>query len=405
MKQYNNTLEWISSQQEQLILLLESWVNINSGSENAEGLEHMHTLLRSAFASLEGEMETIALAPRLFVDDQGNVVQKAVGKALRIRKKREGTVRFFLGGHMDTVYGKESPFQKAVQMDNNYLQGPGVADMKGGLVIMLTVLQALERSPFAEKMSWEVVINPDEEVGSTSSAPLFIEGAQRNDVGMIFEPSFDDGAIVSARKGSINFSVVSRGKAAHAGRDFDSGSSAIASLAQFIVAAEQLNDRERGITLNFGRIEGGTATNIVPDLAICRCNARMVDPIELNEIKGKLERIVEEWNTRGASLSLHYETERAPKVFDATQERLFLVHQKAAKELGVPMSWRPSGGVCDGNILVGAGLPTIDTLGAVGGKIHTFDEYIQISSLVERAQLATLLLLKIVEQPDDFSRR
>lgn len=405
MDKYREPLDWIATQKKTMLHQLEQWAAINSGSDNIEGLDRMRAALRNAFLPLGGTIEELTLPPKILVDVDGNPVEKHVGKALRIIKKRKGTLRLFLGGHMDTVYPKASPFQTTTLHGDGRLQGPGVADMKGGLVVLLTALQAVERSGFAEKISWEVVINADEETGSCSSAPLFVEAAHRNDLGMIFEPSFDDGAIVSARKGSLNFAVVSRGKGAHAGRDFHAGRSAIPPLARFIVKAETINDKERGITLNFGRIEGGIATNIVPDLAICRCNARMVDPIELDEIKGRVEGIIQEENARGAELVLHYETERAPKVFDAAQERLFLKLKTAAADLGIALAWRPSGGVCDGNILVAEGLPTIDTLGVVGGKIHTVDEYMHIDSLVERAQLSALFIMNILEQNDDLLER
>ena len=158
---------------------------------------------------------------------------------------------------MDTVYAVDHPFQKSVRIDDKILRGPGATDAKGGIVVMLVVLQAFERSPWAEKVGWEVLINPDEEIGSPGSAPLLIQAAKRNHLGLVFEPSLPDGNLVGARKGSGNFTVIARGKAAHAGRDPQLGRNAIDALARFIVALASLDDSGDATTTNVGSHPGG----------------------------------------------------------------------------------------------------------------------------------------------------
>jgi len=212
---------------------------------------------------------------------------------------------------------------------------------------------------------------------------------------LIFEPSFSDGALVSARKGSFNFTVIARGKSAHAGRDFSSGINAASALMKCLLKIESLSNPEKGLTINIGKIEGGDAVNIVPDLAIGYCNARMSSAEDFFIFKRKLESIILEENNAGeAEICLHAKNPRMPRDFDKNHVVFFEECKQCAYQLGYDLTWRPSGGVCDGNILSNAGIPTIDTLGAIGGNIHTHHEYIELDSLLPRIKLCALLLLK-----------
>jgi glutamate carboxypeptidase len=403
MNQYTPYINLISKKQNFLNETLESWSLINSGSENIQGLENMLQKLMASFSVLEGKMEQITLKPRKKIDFRGMPIELPTGKALRIRKHQNAPMQIFLGGHMDTVFPSTSPFQKIEYMGNSTLQGPGVADMKGGLLIMLTALEALEQSPFAGKIGWEILINPDEEIGSSSSEPLFIEAAKRNTIGLIFEPSFSDGALVSTRKGSINFTIVARGEAAHAGRDFQKGRNALTAIARLAIEAEALTDLKKGITVNIGYMEGGGPVNIVPDLAICGFNLRTEKMDDLRCNIENLHKIVDNSNEKGEiSLILHEEVVRPPKLLDEKNNQLFNALYNSAKNLGIDVQFRPSGGVCDGNILSAHGLPNIDTLGAIGGNIHTFKEYILLPSLVERASMTALFLMQLASKEIKF---
>ena len=396
MEKFLPTLAWIESQKEPMLTLLEQWANINSGSDNLNGLALMLSALRESFRSLGGNLEELSLLTRKVVDERGHLQDVSHGKALHIRKYEEAPIKVLLGGHMDTVFPRESPFQKTTHIDANTLNGPGVVDMKGGLVVLLYALQSLEKSPFAGKIGWEVLINSDEEIGSIGSESLWIAYAKRNDLGLIFEPAFFDGSLVSSRKGSSNFTLVARGRAAHAGRDFYLGRSAIAAMSRFICQVESLNNKDKGITLNFGQISGGTAVNIVPDLCICRCNIRVIEPQDLLVIVENLQHMIAQINKEeGLSLSLYPHHSHPPKLFDEKNKDLFEKMALCAKEIGIELQTKPSGGACDGNTLSYEGLPVIDSLGVVGGKMHTYDEYMLISSLVERTQLTALFLMKL----------
>src|SRR5208283_1245581 len=265
MTDYLPHLQWIDGQESRMIDLLTGWVNVNSGTQNLPGLNEVLTLLEEEFSKLGGENERITLDPQQLEHSTGTPVQLPLGRALLIRKRPTAAFRVLLCCHMDTVYAADHPFQKAVRVADNILRGPGVTDAKGGLMVMLVALQAFERSPWAEKVGWEVLINPDEEIGSPGSAPLLIQAAKRNHLGLVFEPSLPDGNLVGARKGSGNFTVIARGKAAHAGRNPQLGRNAIDALARFIVGLASLAGSGDGITTNVGYIQGGGPVNVVPD--------------------------------------------------------------------------------------------------------------------------------------------
>jgi glutamate carboxypeptidase len=396
MEQFLPMLTWIESQQKYMVSLVEQWAQINSGSDNLNGLAQMLAELKKSFSSLGGSVEEVRLHPRSVIDAQGYPKHASHGNALHLLKHEGAPIRVLLGGHFDTVFPPDSPFQKTMHINDKTLNGPGVADMKGGLVILLKALQCLESSELAGKIGWEVILSPDEEIGSVGSESLWRSCAQRCHVGLIFEPAFFDGSLVSSRKGSSNYFLVARGRAAHAGRDFFLGRNAIEAMSRFICHANGLNDQEKGITINVGQIAGGKAVNIVPDLCICKFNVRIVDPKDEFLVMDSLQNAIIEINKEeGLSLSLYPHNTHAPKPFDETTRQLFEQIAQCGKELGLDLQCKPSGGACDGNLLASEGLPTIDSLGVVGGKLHTFDEYIAIDSLVERTKLTALFLMKL----------
>lgn len=396
MKAYQPHLDWIDAQHDHMVETLLAWSRINSGSLNVAGVRRMRETLAAAFAVLGGEQEVLPVAPLQTVNRLGEVEEIPLAEALRIRKRPDAPVRVFLGGHMDTVFPEDSPFQEPRWTDENTINGPGVADLKGGLVVMLTALQALEQSPFAEKIGWEVLLNPDEEIGSQGSNALLVESARRSQLGMIFEPALADGTLAGARKGSGNFTYVVKGRAAHTGREFDQGRNAIAFMAELVGRLYALNGRREGVTLNPGKIEGGGPVNIVPDLAILRFNVRMPQPEDQHWLAEQFEKIeVEMGGREGFTLARHGAFTRPPKPLSATNEKLFALLKECGAELGLAVSWQATGGCCDGNNMAAAGLPNIDTLGVRGGRIHSHEEFVLVDSLVERAKLSALLLMRL----------
>jgi glutamate carboxypeptidase len=396
MMLHDASLQWIDSQSNRMRRLVVDWAGINSGTHNLSGLATLAARLVAEFSILGGELRLIDLPPEETIDARGNAISTPLGQAISIRKRPNAPLRIFLGIHYDTVYGPDDPFQRAEAIDADTLRGPGVVDAKGGLAVMLVAIEALERSEPAAAIGWEVLINPDEEVGSPGSARLFKESAARNQFGLIFEPAFPDGSLVSERKGSGNFSAVIRGKSAHAGRDFHSGRNAIVAAADFALAVHRLNGTIPDATFNVGRIDGGGPVNVVPELAIARLNARIARTEDQQVIELELARIGREVADRHqVSIRVHGGFLSPPKLLDNRTRRLCAHVESCGKELNVPITWTRSGGASDGNKLAAAGLPVIDTLGPRGGNLHSPQEYLSLSSLTERARLTALLLLKL----------
>lgn len=396
---YLSVLNWIAAQEKEMLSLLKAWSDINSGSTNLDGLAKMLEVVRNEFLQTGGARQILPLSPRQSIDAAGNLKECPTGNALIVSKNPLADIQICLGGHIDTVFPSTSLFQTAQIIAPNILHGPGVLDMKGGLVIMIKALEALEKSPFSGKIGWQAFITPDEEVGSLSSVNLIKACAQNKAMGLVFEPSYPDGSFVSSRKGTTDLAIIVRGRAAHSGRDFYEGRSAVVSLARLIAEAEHLNDKEKGITLNFGKISGGEAVNVVPALAMAELNVRANELVDLKRVIEDLKemgRKVQE--NQGTSIVFHVQENYPPKRFDEKHQLLFAVMKECAKELDLLVSWKPSGGVCDGNFLAEYGLPVIDTLGAIGGNMHTSEEFIYINSLTERASLTALLLMKLADR-------
>src|SRR5256885_7707975 len=180
--------------------------NINSYTFILEGVARVGEEAEHLLGALGAQIEWIDLPPAESIDDRGEVVHRPLGRALRARKRSDAPRQVFLGIHLDTVYPLDQPFQEVTGIDKNTLRGPGVIDAKGGLVVMLTEIEALERSGVAPQIGWEVLLNPDEEIGSPGAAHLMVESAKRNHLGLGFEPAIGEGKLVGLRKGTGDFS-------------------------------------------------------------------------------------------------------------------------------------------------------------------------------------------------------
>jgi glutamate carboxypeptidase len=387
---------WLESHAPAMLAELETYVNINTHSLNLAGLSAVSRLLISRLNSLGGVVSEHELPPMQAISSSGETQLLRLGKALLARKRRDAPVRILLNIHSDTVYAPDNAFQRATRPQQNILQGPGVIDAKGGLVALLGALEGFEHSSVAQNLGWDVLINPDEEIGSPGSAALLKQVAGENHLALVFEPALPDGSIVGARKGSGNFTLLVHGRAAHAGRDFEQGRNAIVALADAIARINGVNGQIPGVTVNVGRIDGGGASNVVPDLAIARINVRTTVPDDQQRVKDLFQPILTDLNQRdGIRAELHGEFASPPKLLDDRSRRLSDHVLAAARELGLSLERKPSGGASDGNRLAAVGLPVVDSMGPRGGKIHSPEEFLFIDSLLERAKLSALLLLKL----------
>jgi glutamate carboxypeptidase len=388
-------LDHVAARGQPIVQRAIDWSNLNSGSRNAAGLEAVLVRLEAEARSLDATCERIGTTPSTTIGDDGTVRQEAHAHALKITKRPDAPIQVVLTGHYDTVFPAESTFQTVTTRPDGALNGPGIADMKGGISVMLAALEAFETHPDKTNVGWTVLLSPDEEIGSPASAPLLAELGARGHVGMTYEPALADGTLAGARKGSGNYHLIVTGKAAHAGRAFHEGANAVAGAAIIAARLHALNGQREGVTVNVARISGGGALNVVADNAVVRFNVRVPDAQSSAWISETVRQIATEPPFPGLTLDLHGGMTRAPKPMDASQTALFEAVRDTGSLLGQTIAWKPSGGVCEGNNLHAAGLPNIDTLGVLGGDIHSDQEFAWPASFVERAQLSALILCKI----------
>ncbi len=348
--------------------------------------------LKAAFSSL-GPVETVSLGASRRVTAAGAMEEVFHPPALRVRQRPDAPVQVALTGHFDTVFPASHPFQNPILRPDGVLHGPGVADMKGGLVVMQAALEMFETLPFKDRLGFEVLLSPDEEIGSPASAPFLAELGHRAHVGMTYEPGLPDGGLVDARKGSAIFALILKGRSAHVGRAFDEGRNAVLAGAQAALALSALNGQRDGVTVNIGAIEGGGPVNVVPDIAVVRFNVRAPDEEAAAWSLAEVNKIVDDMAALdGIAAALNGGFTRPPKPLTPAQKRLVDWTGNLARGLGQVVRFAPSGGVCEGNNLAAAGCPNIDTLGPCGGALHSEDEFAIAASFAPRAQLSFLML-------------
>ena len=377
---------------------VECWAALNSGSRNLAGLDAIAGKLADEFAGLPGEVELVKASPVEAVDAGGKAFEVPHGRNLHLKVRPDAPVQLLFTGHMDTVFGVDHQFQSLTWLEpGKVLNGPGVADMKGGIAVMLAALKAVEASPLASVLGYEVVINSDEEVGSLGSAALIAEAAQGKRAALTYEPSaLPDGTLAGARPGSGNFSFAIHGRSAHAGRNPEEGRNAVVAAADLALRLKAAVGS--GLKVNPAKIDGGSPNNVGPDLAVLRVNLR---PSTLDDqaraqalIDSLVADIAAEHDVR---IDAHGHFARPPKPMTPEAEALFKLVQTAGADLGQTIGWKSTGGVCDGNNIAACGVPVIDTMGVRGGSIHSMEEYLIVDSLAERAALSALTILRLAE--------
>ncbi len=375
-----------------------AWAAVNSGSRNLPGLDQVARLIADAFSALPGEMGFEDPSPVEAVDTAGRTGNVEHGKHLRVTVRPDAPVQLLFTGHMDTVFGVDHEFQNTRWIEDGVLNGPGVADMKGGIAVMLAALKAVEQDPAGSRIGYEVVINSDEEVGSPGSAALLARAARGKRAALTYEPAaLPDGTLAGARPGSGNFAIIVRGRSAHAGRNPEDGRNAL--LAAADLALHLAAGRYPGLNINPSRIDGGSPSNVVPDLAILRVNLRPRTPEDQERARDLIETaVIAVAAEREVQIEVHGGFGRPPKPLSPEAEKLFGLVCQAGADLGQQIAWQPSGGVCDGNNIAACGVPVVDTMGVRGGKIHSMEEYLIVDSLKERAALSALTILRLAAE-------
>ena len=297
-------------------------------------------------------------------------------------------------GHFDTVWDVGTLVKMPVKEEDGRLHGPGVFDMKAGIVQILFALDALRQVRGRLPRPVSVLLVSDEEVGSDSSRPVTEALAKQCAAVLIPEPSGGkDGALKTARKGVGDYKLTVTGVPSHAGLDFEKGQSAILELARQILAVEKFTDLKRGLTVNPGVIHGGTRTNVVAAEASVEVDVRIARAKDAVYVEKKF-RALKPFNKK-CKLQVTGGINRPPMERTEGVAALFGAAQAIGRELGLQLREIAVGGGSDGNFTAGLGIPTLDGLGGVGDGAHAAHEHVVISELPRRAALLALLIERI----------
>lgn len=369
---HDTILSYLQSRRREALDLLRCLVEIQSGSRNKPGLDRMAGEMAGVLGAILPEVRILPFA------DNGNMVQ---AMTLPAAEGRKGIV---LVGHMDTVFPAGTSFT-AFREDQERCFGPGVYDMKGGLVVAVYALKALAHLGLLKEIPVTVLCNSDEEIGSHASRPWIEEMCGGALAALVFEGGGAGKDVVTGRKGRLGLELTVRGRAGHAAKG-GAKASAILELAHKIIALEALNDG-REITLNVGQVEGGIGPNTVPELATAALDARFLDPAGQERLERDLARIVAEPLIPGTSATLSVKSGRPAMPQSQANRDLYAIARAQAQILGYDLPEELRSGVSDANFIAGLGIAVLDGLGPVGDLDHSDLEFILKDSLMERAAL------------------
>lgn len=359
---------------------LEKLVNIDCGSNTPEGVQK----ITEHFNKELSKNWIVEVYPQ---NDGKNPVLVAMNK-------ESENIDLLVLGHNDTVYPKGTVEKWKFHSDGKIATGPGVSDMKGGILSMLEVANAFRN----EDIIIGIIMNTDEEISSVHSRPIIEKFGKRARYAMIFEPSRPGGTAVIGRKGLIKYQVEFTGVTSHAGSFPEKGINAIVECAHWITEVTKLNNFELKNTINVGLMEGGIGVNVVPDYASMKFEGRSHDIEFFNIIKAKINELIANPVVKGVGVKITEIGYRPPFVPNEKGIKLREMFDKGKEELGITYDWEIVGGVSDGNFLSILGVGVVDGLGPTGGDFHNKNEYLIISSIEERINLAKNVVKKIIEE-------
>ena len=373
-------LEWLAGQKGAMLALLEDIVNIDGGSYDKAGVDAVGVRIRKFLEEHGITCETIA--------------NENFGDALRATVGGPSNSAIMLLGHRDTVFPKGEPTRRPFKVENGKAYGPGVADMKAGLVMNAFVLAAFKK--FGGAPSPLVgLFTSDEEIGSPACRPIIEAEARRARAVFNSEPGRPSGNVVSGRKGGVFMKMEITGKAAHSGGNYAEGISAIEELARKTIALHAITDLAKGTTVNVGLVSGGQTVNTVAPWAKCEIDLRYVTPPDREDAMSRITRIVETPNVPGTSAKLEIAGEFKPLVEGPENKRLFEHYAACAGDLDLKVAGEFTGGCADSGFTSGVGTPTVCAVGPIGGKAHTPDEFLVVDSIVPRAQTLALAVARL----------
>jgi glutamate carboxypeptidase len=370
----------LNAKKQEMFQLLEQLVNIDSGSNTKMGLDTIGTLLKARFEQIDFIVEVIH--------------EKAYGNHLVMQHRDAKNPEIIIVGHMDTVFPEGTAKKRPFTIEGERAFGPGVIDMKASLVSLLYALTALKRAGKKGYKNVQIILNSDEEIGSPSSRQLIMKHAMNKKFALILEAARPDGSIVTARRGSGQFQIIVEGKSAHAGIEPEKGKSAVEELAHKIIHLQQLTDHQKGIHVNVGIISGGTSVNTIPAMATATIDVRVSQMKQIEPIQKEIEKICAMTHVEGTKTKLIGEIDRMPVEKTDGVKSLLKIIQQVGQGMGLTITDTATGGSSDGSLTASAGVATVDGLGPIGGLFHSEEEYLEISSLLER----TLLLAEVIQR-------
>lgn len=376
-RKINPVIDWLDTQHDAMVALLEKLVNTDSGSYDKAGVDKVGAIIRDFLADFGIASEVIPHA--------------IFGDGIRARIGPQSNVPpVLLLGHRDTVFPKGEAMRRPFRVEGDRAYGPGVADMKAGLVMNSFIMAAFARA--GAPIPIVALYTSDEEIASPSSRPLIEAEARGKRAVFNAEPGRLNNNVVTGRKGGVFMKLRVAGTAAHSGVNFQDGISAIEELAQKIHALHALTDLAAGTTVNVGLVSGGQSVNTVASEATCEIDLRYVEPPAREATLKAIQEIVDRSYVPGTSAELTIAGEFLPLVPTDASERMFRHYVEASAELGVTVGGEFTGGCADSGFTSLMGAPTVCSTGPCGAKVHSPDEFLLVNTLVPRAQAVALAI-------------
>ncbi|MDA1381541.1 M20 family metallopeptidase [Plesiomonas shigelloides subsp. oncorhynchi] len=358
---------------------LKPLINIDCGTSTVEGVAAVAEMMAQKYRDLNWHTEVVDLGA------------KAGPGVLATNQPNPDHFDVLLIGHMDTVFPVGTAAERPMSTDAERAYGPGVSDMKAGLLNILWALRHLDQETL-QRLSIGVLMNPDEEIGSIHSHEWIESVAKKAKKVLVAEAARADGSLVKARKGMARYKITFHGKAAHAGNEPENGRSAISEMAHWILAINAMTNFESGTTLNVGIVKGGNGANIVPDHAELLVDVRFWDNAEYHEVHAKLTAQQEQAFIDGVRITLEREAHKPAMTPSAQTEELMALVERCGAEEGIEITWKAVGGGSDANLTAALGIPSLDGLGPIGAGFHSPDEYLVLDSILPRVRLLQRVL-------------
>jgi glutamate carboxypeptidase len=391
MIQMNTIQTWLQERLPDFLDDLRGLVEVDCGTSNKAGVDAVGGLFRDRLRAAGFELTEFPLT------DYGDCCLATL--------RGTGQARILLIGHLDTVYPDGTAAARPMRFEGRRILGPGVSDMKSGLLAGLYAARALQHIGFQDFARIDFFINSEEEVGSPASQQLYKSAAQLADAALVLEAARASGDIVSARKGGGVYHLKVHGRQAHAGVEPEKGANAVVELAGCILELTALNGLHPGTTVNVGIVEGGTRSNVVPDMARADVDVRFAAAEGGQALDRAVRRVGTQPKVPGTRVEISGGIEKGPMEKTAAVAYLVELAQEAAAQLGVTFKDVQTGGNSDGNHMAELGLPVLDGLGPVGGDDHSPSEFLDADSIVPRTALLAGLIAAIATHRDQLAAR